>query len=118
PRWCATFAIFWPPVHLCLTSNPPSSMSGAMPSTAEVLLRVAAGSVGDKLALTGRPASATAGVPGSGEALTPEWLSSALCVNTPDAQITGLEITAGSDGTSSRRAIAVTYNQAGTAAGL
>lgn len=89
-----------------------------MPSTAEVLLRVAAGSLGDKLALTGRPATATAGVPGSGEALTTEWLASALCGNAPGAEITGLEITAGSDGTSSRRAIAVTYNQAGAEAGL
>jgi hypothetical protein len=57
-------------------------------------------------------------VPGSGEAVTTPWLSSALCADTPGAQITDVEITGGSDGTSSRRAIRVGYNPVGTDAGL
>jgi Phosphotransferase enzyme family len=89
-----------------------------MPPTAEVVLRVAAGSLSDRLGLSGRPATAGDGVPGSGEAVTSQWLSSALCRNVPGAQITGLEITGGSDGTSSRRAISVTYNEAGRDGGL
>ncbi|WP_183093168.1 aminoglycoside phosphotransferase family protein [Nocardioides stalactiti] len=57
-------------------------------------------------------------VPPTADALTTEWLTAALCGGTPGAAVTSLEITGGSDGTSSRRAIRVEYNAVGRQAGL
>lgn len=57
-------------------------------------------------------------VPANVDELTVPWLTSALCSGTPGAEVTAFTFGEGSDGTSSRRAIDVTYNDAGTAAGL
>ena len=52
-------------------------------------------------------------VPPSAEALTAEWLTAALCREVPGAAVVDVEVFGGSDGTSSRRAVRVVYNQAG-----
>jgi hypothetical protein len=52
------------------------------------------------------------------EALTPEWMTAALCGNVPGAVVTGIDIRDGSDGTSCRRALTVDYDAAGCEAGL
>lgn len=63
-------------------------------------------------------ATALEDVPASASALTTEWLTAVLCRNTPAAVVTNFEVLGGSDGTSSRRALQVHYNPAGTEAGL
>ncbi|MEU7631397.1 aminoglycoside phosphotransferase family protein [Nocardia sp. NPDC049220] len=57
-------------------------------------------------------------VPAAPESLTPEWLTAVLCDGHPDAKVESVALTGGSDGTSSRRAISVEYNEAGRSAGL
>lgn len=57
-------------------------------------------------------------VPPRAEALTASWLTSVLAAGVPGAEVNHFEILGGSDGTSSRRAIEVTWNVAGQAAGL
>jgi len=56
--------------------------------------------------------------PISAEAITPEWLSGVLCTRSPGARVVDVRVSGGDDGTSSRRAIEVAYNDAGIAAGL
>ncbi len=63
-------------------------------------------------------ATALEDVPASASALTTEWLTAVLGRNTPAAVVTDFEVVGGSDGTSSRRALRVSYNSAGEAAGL
>jgi hypothetical protein len=57
-------------------------------------------------------------VPGSYDAITPEWLSKILCRDTPGAEIVSSSLDAPDDGTSNRRRIFLTYNDAGQRAGL
>jgi hypothetical protein len=57
-------------------------------------------------------------VPPSAEAISPEWLTDAIASGVPGARAERVEITGGSDGTSSRRAVSVTWNGAGADAGL
>ena len=57
-------------------------------------------------------------VPPSAKALTTDWLTAVLCREAPDAAVTGFEVVGGSDGTSSRRALRISYNAAGEQAGL
>jgi hypothetical protein len=57
-------------------------------------------------------------VPRSAEALTIPWLTAALCSSVPGAAVRSFELGSGSSGTSSRRAIAVAYNDQGQSAGL
>jgi thiamine kinase-like enzyme len=57
-------------------------------------------------------------VPPSASALTNAWLTAALCRDVPDAAVVGFEVVGGSDGTSSRRTLRVSYNAAGREAGL
>ena len=57
-------------------------------------------------------------VPASAESLTTQWLTWALCADVPGAEVVDLQVLPGSDGTSSRRPVRVTYNEAGRAAGL
>src|SRR5919205_890647 len=57
-------------------------------------------------------------VPPSASALTTGWLTAALCRDAPDAAVVDFELVGGSDGTSSRRALWVSYNAAGKEAGL
>lgn len=84
---------------------------------ARVVARVTATAMTDKVGLTGA-ASTHVQPPASAERLTAEWLTGALCADVPGASVTGFEIAGGSDGTSSRRVLRVTYNEVGTAAGL
>ena len=57
-------------------------------------------------------------VPPSPEALTTEWLTRALCDGVPGAAVLGYELGARNDGTSARRAMRMTYNDAGRDAAL
>lgn len=57
-------------------------------------------------------------VPPSAEALTPAWLTAALCDGVPGAEVVSYELGARNDGTSARRTMRVTYNAAGRDADL
>ncbi|MBF6174888.1 aminoglycoside phosphotransferase family protein [Nocardia blacklockiae] len=57
-------------------------------------------------------------VPVSGETITPQWLTAVLCRDVPGAEVLSFDTADGSRGTSTRVAIRVEYNDAGTAAGL
>ncbi len=57
-------------------------------------------------------------VPASLAELTPEWLTHALCRDHPGAAVVDFSTGPGSDGTSARRPLVVTYNDAGSEAGL
>lgn len=57
-------------------------------------------------------------VPPSAESITPEWLTSVLCADAPGARVLDVRVTGGHSGTSARRALRVTYNNAGQQAGL
>lgn len=57
-------------------------------------------------------------VPPSADHLTTQWLTAVLCADVPGARVLDFELGRGSDGTSSRRAVTVCYNEAGAAAGL
>ncbi|GAA0606057.1 phosphotransferase [Sporichthya brevicatena] len=59
------------------------------------------------------PVTAPDAVPARVEDLTPEWLTAALCRERPGARVVGVELGGGSEGTSSRRALTVSYNHAG-----
>jgi hypothetical protein len=56
--------------------------------------------------------------PASPAALTPEWLTHALCREHPGARVVDFAVGTGSDGTSARRALTVSYNDAGQQAEL
>jgi len=56
--------------------------------------------------------------PWSSEALTTQWLTGALCGDVPGAEVVGLELGEMDDGSNSRQAVRVIYNEAGRAAGL
>lgn len=57
-------------------------------------------------------------VPASATALTPEWLTAALCSEVPGAAVTELKVLGRSVGTSTRSALRVAYNATGQQAGL
>jgi hypothetical protein len=57
-------------------------------------------------------------VPCSPYAITPEWLTAAICAKTPDAIVTSVLVERSSAGTHERHRLHVTYNQAGSQAGL
>ena len=57
-------------------------------------------------------------VPASPEHLTVDWLTAALCSRAPGARVTTFTLGGGSDGSTSRKALTISYNDAGTAAGL
>ncbi len=66
-----------------------------------------------------RPKPTTlAEIPPSVDALTPEWLTAALCRGHPGAWVTAVSTASGSDGSTTRRVLAVDYNDVGRAAGL
>jgi len=64
-----------------------------------------------------RPKSLPA-IPPSFEAITREWLTAVLCGKHPGAEVVSLSLLGGSEGTTSRKLIEVTYNDIGTKAGL
>jgi len=57
-------------------------------------------------------------VPCSPYAITPEWLTAALCAKTPSAIVTGVIVEQASAGTHERHRLRVSYNEAGQLAGL
>jgi aminoglycoside phosphotransferase (APT) family kinase protein len=57
-------------------------------------------------------------IPPSVEALTTEWLTAALCCNVPGAWVIDFTTGPGSDGSTSRRALRIAYNDVGSRAGL
>ncbi|QTI69016.1 phosphotransferase [Gordonia polyisoprenivorans] len=65
-----------------------------------------------------RPATEPHEVPHAASAITEQWLTHALCKHIPNAHVARVEVLGGDDGTSSRRTLAVEYNDAGRAAGL
>lgn len=64
------------------------------------------------------PAVAAQDVPWCAEAVTPAWLTAALCRDHPGAEVVSVEVDGGSEGSSVRRRIRVAYNDRGWAAGL
>jgi hypothetical protein len=66
----------------------------------------------------GRKALTIADVPGTYEAITPQWLTAVLCRTTPGAEVTAFRFGDRSDGSSNRARIWLTYNEAGQCAGL
>lgn len=57
-------------------------------------------------------------IPVSAEVRSTAWLTEVMCREVPGASVNGVEVVGGSDGTSSRRALRLTYNAAGRDAGL
>jgi hypothetical protein len=57
-------------------------------------------------------------VPRSVDDVTPQWLTSILCAKHPGASVLDVRVYGGSDGSTSRRALEITYNEAGNEAGL
>lgn len=57
-------------------------------------------------------------VPGTYEALSEAWLTAVLCRDVPNAKVTGFRVADRSDGSSNRGRLHVSYNEAGTKAGL
>ena len=57
-------------------------------------------------------------LPISYEAITTEWLTSVLCPEVPQARVESMSLGPVDNGSSNRRKIAVSYNEAGRAAGL
>lgn len=84
---------------------------------AGAVLRVGATIAAEKARPRG-PMTDPSGVPAGIGELTTQWLTAALCREVAGAAVTGFSFGEGSDGTSSRRAITVSYNAVGTDAGL
>ncbi|MEU4344510.1 aminoglycoside phosphotransferase family protein [Nocardia sp. NPDC023852] len=78
--------------------------------------RIATHAIRERL-LPARPTALTE-VPRSPEFLTTEWLTHALCRAVPGAEVSSFTLGSGSDGSTSRRAVTIEYNAAGSAAGL
>ncbi|MGH9037216.1 MAG: phosphotransferase [Acidimicrobiia bacterium] len=78
--------------------------------------RIGAHVVKDRLQRS-RPTT-LAEVPLAPEALTPQWLTAALCRDIVGAEVVGVAVAGGSDGTTTRRTLRITYNEAGVRAGL
>jgi len=57
-------------------------------------------------------------VPPSYDAITPAWMTSVLCRDTPGAEVVGVRLDERDDGTSNRRRIFIDYNAAGQNSGL
>jgi aminoglycoside phosphotransferase (APT) family kinase protein len=57
-------------------------------------------------------------VPCSPAAITPEWLTAAICASTPGAAVTRVAVEAVSAGTQERHRLRIQYNEAGQRAGL
>lgn len=87
--------------------------------TAQILQRAAsiAGHIAVEKLSRYRPTMGDA-VPPSADALTPEWLTAALCTPHPGARVLAVEPVDGTAGTSSRRRIRLRYNDVGTQVGL
>jgi thiamine kinase-like enzyme len=67
---------------------------------------------------TGYRARKASDVPVSVADVTAEWLTAVLCADAPGAAVEAVEVVGGSDGSTSRRALRLRYNDAGRKAGL
>lgn len=85
--------------------------------TVELAGRVVGSVVREKIGPTVR-ATDPSDVPVGVEGLTTGWLTSVLCAGVPGARVVGFEVVGGHAGTSVRRALRVTYDNSGAAAGL
>jgi thiamine kinase-like enzyme len=65
-----------------------------------------------------RPRTTLDDIPPGPEALTPEWLTLALCPHVPGAAVESFELGPRNNGTSARRTMRVVYNSAGREASL
>jgi thiamine kinase-like enzyme len=72
----------------------------------------------DEETRTGFKATKATDVPVRVDDVTPQWLTAVLCSDHPGAAVTNAEIVGGSDGSTSRRSITLTYNDAGSKLGL
>ncbi|HET9720131.1 MAG TPA: phosphotransferase [Solirubrobacteraceae bacterium] len=68
--------------------------------------------------LPGRWRASLCAVPRTPAELTPDWLTGALCRDVARARVASVALRGSSSGTTTRAAVDVTYNRAGTAAGL
>jgi hypothetical protein len=68
--------------------------------------------------VTGYSPSDPAQVPSCVTKMSREWLERVLCVGVPGATISDIAVVGGSDGTNTRRALRITYNDIGIAANL
>ena len=78
--------------------------------------RIAAHVVWD--VLVDPPARASEEVPWRAEAITPEWITRVMASAVPGARALAVEASGGHDGSSVRRQVRVSWNDAGAAAGL
>lgn len=78
--------------------------------------RVAAQALRERVSTA--PVTSADEVPATFDAITDEWLTATLCSGTPGARVVSHEVSGGSDGASSRRAIHVRYDAAGERAAL
>jgi hypothetical protein len=65
-----------------------------------------------------RSAAGPRDLPRSPAEIDAEWLTAALCRDTPGAQVNSINPVAGSTGTTTRARLVISYNDAGAAAGL
>ncbi len=85
-------------------------------STLPSRARIAAYAISDNIR---RPSpSVPSDVPWHGEAVTPEWLTNVVGAGTPGAEVERVEVVGGDNGSSARRILSVTWNEAGRSAGL
>ncbi|MFR9804142.1 phosphotransferase [Pseudonocardia sp. RS010] len=91
------------------SSNPPSHLL-------RTRSRYAANAVFD--ALVDPAVGVPPDVPWRPQALTPDWLTAALCAETPGAAVESVTVVEGDQGSSYRRKVSVTYNAEGDRAGL
>ena len=102
------------------TSTRGGAASAYAPPTRAWALRRAARvlAAGAQERLRRAPAQSAADVPRSPDEITAEWLTRVLCAATPGAQVQRVAVPGGSIGTTTRKALHVTYNDAGTRAEL
>jgi aminoglycoside phosphotransferase (APT) family kinase protein len=99
-----------------MTTLGQADRSGLQVEALRTRARVSAHVVWDQLT---RPIARVPGeIPWSAEAISPTWLTPILCEGHTGAAVTAVEVSGGSSGSSVRRSIRVTYNEAGRAAGL
>lgn len=80
------------------------------------IARVLLVSAGERI--SGVRALSTADIPRSPDELGAGWLTAVLCAGTPGASVSSVRPAGGSAGTTTRRALELTYNDAGAAARL
>lgn len=93
-----------------------SGRLGTLRDVGPTLARVVALGAADRL--RPRATDDAASIPASPEAITPAWMTGALCRDVPGAHVVAVEPADGSSGTTYRRRLRVAYDDAGRAAGL